>query len=449
MTAPAGRGGPARPRTVLALLLAANLLNFFDRQIPAVVAEPLRQEWNLSDAALGWLGTAFILVYACVGLPLGRISDLHPRRRILSAGLAVWSLFTALSALSRGFWSFFAMRMGVGIGEASCAPAATSLIGDLFPPERRGRALSVFMLGLPAGLALSYVVSGTLAAQYGWRCAFLLPAIPGLAIAIALMTIQEPSRRSPGKPDHGHIRHRAFRIVLRTTTMRWIIASGALHNFMLYALSYFLTAFLMRYHASGLRAAGVISGLITGILGGAGMLAGGWLADAAFRRWKHGRLAAAALAVALGIPAFLLAADQPPGAVAAFSLWFGLAWLLMYIYYAGIYATIQDVLDPSLRATGMSLYFFAMYLLGAALGPVSMGWLSDMLARRAAGGSAAALEPFRAAGLHQAFQVVPLAGVLLAACLVLACRSVSADMDRVTQKGERTMAPAIQASAGR
>jgi len=321
----------ARPWPVLALLFIANLLNFFDRQIPAAVTEPLRREFGLTDAALGWLGTAFIFLYAAAGIPFGRLADRCSRKRILAWGVGLWSLMTAATGLSRGFWSFFVSRMGVGLGEAACAPAATSLIGDLWGPEKRARALSVFMLGLPAGLALSYLVSGLIAHYYGWRQAFLVAAVPGFAVAVLIAGIREPARGAGDTIQVGSRRRqgRPLRVVLAIPTMRWIILTGAVHNFMLYALSYFMSSLLVRHHGMDLRGAGAVSGFVTGIMGGAGMLLGGWLADASFARWRRGRLLTGAAGAALSLPAFWLAAAQPEGEALSFACWMGTAWLLM------------------------------------------------------------------------------------------------------------------------
>jgi MFS family permease len=123
----------SRATYALSVLFAINAMNFFDRQIVGALAEPIRKEWGLSDSALGALGTAFTLLYAFVGIPLGRLSDRSPRKRILGVAVLVWSVLTSLSALTRNYWQLFATRLGVGVGEAACAPAATSLIGDLFP----------------------------------------------------------------------------------------------------------------------------------------------------------------------------------------------------------------------------------------------------------------------------------------------------------------------------
>jgi MFS family permease len=143
----------------LCILFAINAINFFDRQIGGVLAEPVRKEWGLTDTQVGWLATAFTLLYAVVGVPLGRLADRSNRSRILAVGVFFWSLMTAASGLTRNFWQLFVVRLGVGVGEATCAPASASLIGDLYPPQQRAKAMSFFMMGLPIGLALSYLVS--------------------------------------------------------------------------------------------------------------------------------------------------------------------------------------------------------------------------------------------------------------------------------------------------
>src|SRR5262245_30991492 len=164
-TAPAIRGGGY---VALALLFVVNTLNFFDRQILGVVGETIRKEWHLGDDALGFLGTAFTLLYALVGLPLGRLSDRMARTKILAGGVFVWSALTGVSGLCTSYAAMFVARLGVGVGEASCAPAASSMIGDLFPAHKRANAVSMFMMGLPIGIALSYFVAAPIARNHGW-----------------------------------------------------------------------------------------------------------------------------------------------------------------------------------------------------------------------------------------------------------------------------------------
>ncbi len=430
--------GPGRPQrkhlAALALLFAVNTVNFFDRQILSAVTEPLRLEWGLNDTQIGLLATAFTIIYAFAGMPLGRLSDLHPRKWILAGGLALWSALTFTSGLCRSFASLFFLRLGVGAGEAACAPAATSLIGDLFGPAARARAMSTFMLGLPVGLALSYAVSGAVAQQFGWRAAFFVAGIPGFLLAALCLRLREP-RRGEADPrlDAAKRQGSSFLRVLRIPTMRWIILSGAIHNFNMYAVTLFLPALLIRYHGAGIRTAGFVSALVVGGLGGVGMLSGGWAADAAARNRPSGRLVVPAVALLASVPAGVLALLQPQGEVRSFVLYQGLALLLMYVYYGTVYSTIHDVIEPSLRGTAMATYLLAMYVLGASLGPVITGWTSDYFAARAAasaGISAAAAIPdaCKAVGLHQAMYVSPLLSLLLAAVLFRGAASTGKDL---------------------
>src|SRR6478672_7750988 len=176
----------------LAVLLAINLMNFFDRQLIGGVGEGIRREWGLSDTALGLLGTVFTLLYAVVGLPLGRLSDRKQRRLILAGGVFLWSLLTALSGVARSFGQLIVARLGVGVGEATCSPASTSLIGDLVPASARARAVAIWMLGLPLGLGLANGAGGWILQNWGWRKAFFVAAIPGLVCAVLAMLIREP-----------------------------------------------------------------------------------------------------------------------------------------------------------------------------------------------------------------------------------------------------------------
>ena len=196
----------------LFVLFAINTMNFFDRQILGAVGESVRKEFELSDSALGALGTAFTLLYAFVGVPLGRLADRIGRKGILSAGVFVWSLLTVGSGLAQNFWQIFVLRLGVGVGEASCAPAANSLIGDLFPANWRAKAVSIFMLGLPIGIALSFALSGTITKNYGWRSAFLVAGIPGILCAIAVFFIKEPNREACGIARHWRTKTRRFTV---------------------------------------------------------------------------------------------------------------------------------------------------------------------------------------------------------------------------------------------
>jgi predicted MFS family arabinose efflux permease len=447
----------ARVGYALAVLFAINTMNFFDRQILGAVAEPVRKEWGLGDGALGALGTAFTLLYAVVGVPLGRWVDSGNRSRILAAGVFVWSLLTALSGAARSFWQLFAVRLGVGVGEASCAPAASSLIGDLVPPERRSKAIAIFMMGLPVGIALSFAVSSLVAARWGWRAAFYVAGLPGLACAAAALALKEPRRGRAEQHDVGSQRRDGspYLLVLSIPTMWWLILSGALHNFNMYALGAFLSPFLTRFHRVQLVDAGLVAMAVYGLSGVPGLLLGGVAGDAITRRRRNGRLLLAAFAILASVPPLVLALGRPAGDVLGFGLLMGLGCAAMYVYYSTVYATLQDVIEPSLRGTAMALYFLAMYVLGASLGPLGTGLASDFFTARAAaaagvaGTTAAALEPFRAEGLRQAMYLIPALGGILTLVLFAGSRTVARDAEALQRWMKRAGSePALAAAAG-
>lgn len=410
---------------VLLVLYSINTVNFFDRLIIGAVGEPIRKEFMLSDTSLGLLSTAFTLLYAFVGIPFGRLADTVSRKRILSAGVFAWSLLTAASGIAQSYWQIFMLRLGVGVGEASCAPAATSLISDLFPPEKRARAMSIFMLGLPVGIALSFYISGTIAREYGWRYAFFVAGAPGLLLALLALLIKEPARNAPQISEHvGN----PYRQILRSETMLWLILSGAIHNFSLYALSSFMTPYLMRYHGLDIRDANIIAMLVNGVFTLPGLLLGGLVGDLAGKFRHNGGLIVVAGATLLSIPLFVTAIYAEAGSTTLFLFTMGGAFALMYFYYSITYATIANITEPKLRGTAMSVYFMAMYLLGGALGPYVVGMISDHFTRKAASlagitqMTSEALEPFRGQGLQSAMLIVPILCFVLAVVMLLAGR---------------------------
>lgn len=442
---------PSNPWRVLFLLFLANLLNFFDRTIPAILNEPIRLEWGLNDLQLGIIAAAFTVIYAVAGLPLGRLADRGSRTRVMGWGIAVWSAFTAANAFAWSFGSFLVARMGVGVGEASYAPAANSLIGDLFPAERRSRALGIFMLGLPMGLMLAFFTVGPMVAAFGdWRAPFVVAALPGLLLAALMFLVREPRRgaservrgaeagAAAGSAEGagaagGEAAAGPIRTVLRTRTILWIILSGIAVNFAAYAGNGFLVPMIQRYFGLDLTAAAVTTGFIVGVTGLVGLTAGGWVADKVYQRSERGRLVfgAGSLVVAALATAAALASGRE--SVALFAALFGLGWLAQYSYYTSVYPAIQDVVEPRLRATAVALYFAGMYLLGGAFGPVVVGGLSDALARSAmaAAGATEMTDAFRAVGLHDAMFLIPVSLLLTAVFVFLASRSFAADARRM------------------
>jgi MFS family permease len=365
---------------------------------------------------------------------------------VIAIGVTFWSVLTATSGLAFGYWTYLFTRMGVGIGEASCAPAGQALIGDLYPAERRARAMGIFMMGLPFGLFASYLLSGVIAEAWGWRAAFFIACLPGLVLAALALRIREPARgasdaivSTPNPATSGFAG--AFAVILRVRTMWWIILSGILFNFHAYAVNMFQNAFLQRFHEVGLATASKLSAVSLGLAGAIGLLVGGALGDRLRMKMANGRLLVAAVAMLLAAPCIYIALEQPKGSVGVFAFLMGASSACTFVYYATVYTAIQDVVPSHLRATAVSVYFLAFYVLGASFGPTIMGTLSDRMAESAmlaAGASEMSLS-FRASGLHTAMYVMPVLVLLCAGSLFGAASTVAKDMRR----RDETLAAAV------
>lgn len=416
----------------LFLLFAVNTLNFFDRNIPGVVGEQVKKEWQLSDFQWGIVGTAFTLLYAVVGIPLGEWADRGVRTRILSIGVTLWSLLTTASGLAWSYTSMFVIRLGVGVGEATCAPVATSLIGDMAPPAKRAGAMSIFMLGLPVGMCTSFWLGGEVAKLLSWRWAMILAGIPGLVIGIIAWFLPEPERAAP--PADEPSMYQVMRSLFLNPIMILLMISGAIHNFNMYAFAFFSSSYFQRFHGLDVKVAGRILGIAYGV-GGLGILLGGWLCDRVASRRPGGRLEVSTLAIFLSVICYFFGLYCAAGLVYQSALWFLFSYLLSCIYYPGVYATIQDVTTPRQRGKAMAIYFCVMYLIGGSFGTSVTGWLSDKFAREAALAQgvvvlkAADMPPEAAAiGLRTAFFELPILSLVLAFVLLAASRLVAAQL---------------------
>ena len=382
---------------ILFLLFLANLFNFFDRTIPAIIIEPIRMEWNLSDLQLGLIGTAFTIVYAIAGIPLGRMADTGARRKIMGWGLAVWSGLTAVNGLA---WNFF-------------------------------------MLGLPIGLLLAFFTIGAMVKAFdSWRAPFFIAAVPGLILALFMFFIKEPKR---GAAELVQSRttpvEKPLRKVMAIRTFWWLVMAGLAFNFATYACNSFMVPMLQRYFLMPLEQAAMATGVIVGLTGLVGLTLGGWLADKIHQRWQTGRLLFAALSMFIASVAtgYALLAGQIE--IAVFVALFSIGWLFAYNFYTCVYTAIQDVIEPRLRATAMALFFAGLYLLGGGLGPLAVGMLSDHYSHAAmlAAGASEMNETFKAVGLHNAMYLIPVALMLTMVALLQASRCFVADAAKMQQ----------------
>ena len=413
------------------VLFAVNVLNFYDRLVPGALVEPIRKEFHLSDTQIGLLGSIFIWPYAVIGVLMGRLADSGSRKKLLAWGLAVWASLTACTAIAANYSILLFSRLGVGLGEATCAPAATSWLGDLYPPAKRSRVLALFMLGVPIGSAMAAFFSGVIAQAHGWRTAMALAGAPAVLLVPALLALEEPRRGASEARPSAETRASVWRL-LCLPTLWWIIASGLFLNFNLYAIATFLQAFLSRVHRLSLASSGTATGVVYLIGGLGGGLSAGYLGDAIVKRRKDGRMLCAAAAALIAVPLSSLAILTPARSLLSAIAFFVLTYGALTTYYGFVYSAIQDIVAPAQRGIAMAIYFMAMYLCGASFGPLLTGHLSDRLARRAAAlaGSPMVSEAARATGLQQAMLVIPILSAALAAVLYLGSRTIASDIAR-------------------
>lgn len=418
-----------------AVLFLINVLNFYDRNAPGALVEPMRKEFGLTDTQIGLLGGVFIWIYAIVGVPLGRIADSWSRKKLLALGIIVWTALTATAGIASTFAILLFSRMGVGVGEAVCAPAATSWLGDLFPPNRRSRILALLMLGVPVGGALSYFFSGPIAQAFGWRSAMVVAALPGLLLVPLLLVLPEPTRGAAETATHAPT---SLRGLLTIPTLWWIIASGVFVNFNMYAIGTFLPAFLSRVHKLPLGKSGIATGVVYLVGGVSGALLSGYLGDRIVHLRKDGRMRIAAALTAIGAPFAFFGIIQPAGFMALALVCLTIGYGSLNAYYGLVYSSIQDIVPPNRRGFAMSLYFMAMYLCGASFGPLITGNLSDRLAKHAMSTQAAShmTEAFKAIGLQQAMLIIPVLSLLLGIVLYLGSRTITRDLAKRDEQSQ-------------
>jgi predicted MFS family arabinose efflux permease len=373
---------PATRRYVLALLVVVYTFNFIDRQILAILLPAIKAEFGVNDTVLGFLaGSAFALFYATLGVPIALLADRWNRRNLIALSLAIWSGMTALSGVATNIVQLTLARIGVGVGEAGCSPPAHSIISDLYSPQERSTAMGIFTLGISAGIMIAYLAGGWVAENIGWREAFLIVGLPGLALALLVrFTISEPVRgQSDGKKDSaarpGIVAVARF-LLGRKSFLHLAVGSG-LAAFIGYAVISFFPTFLFRSHGMNVTEIGVWLGIILGTAGGLGFAGGGYVADRLGRRGQRyalwGVTAATMFAWLFHLPVFLV--GSPYLALVLFVI----PAIFANFYLATTFAQIQGLVGLRMRAVASALLLFILNSVGLGLGPLSAGVLSDLL----------------------------------------------------------------------
>lgn len=370
---------------VLGLLVLVGVAGWVDRNVLAALLPAIKLEFALSDTALGLLGgVAFGVFYAALGLPVAWLADRCNRRSMIAAALALWSLMTAACGLATGFASLFLARIGVGIGEAGGSPPSVSLVADYFPAQRRALALGVLYLFVPCGFVVGYLAGGWLNDVVGWRLAFVILGLPGLALAaLVRLTLREPPRErsAAATPTLGA----TFRFFASRPALYLVPLGAALHGIGAFAAALWLPTFLMRTFEVSSTVAGAWLALAYGAGGALGVLAGGHVADrlvvrSGSERW-YALWAAAVLVATLPCTFALYLAPTPPLAFAA--LFAGT--LLGHGFLGPVNALMQNLAGPQRRALAAAVYLFLVNLVSMGVGPVAVGALSDTLGPRLGG----------------------------------------------------------------
>ena len=376
----AERDDKAGANATLALLFVVYLFNYLDRTLIYILFQPIKAELALSELQLALLGsTSFVLFYTTLGVPFGRLADRVSRTRMIAAGLAIWSLASALTGAMHDFGGIFACRVLVGVGEATLGPAALSLLADLFSPRRRATVSAAFSAGIPIGAGTALLLGGVFGARFGWRNAFYLCGAPGVLLAGVVLLLREPQRgRTEGAV--AAVAEPLSQTLLGLSRVRGlgtVIFGYALFAIASNALSMWVPSFLVRVYGVPLAKAGLYTGLTAASCGLVGVLGGGFCADLFETRQRGGRLNFSALC-ALGCAALwalLLRSHDVSGVLVCFGglTALGLSWL------GPAAADVQALAGPARRGIAIGVYFFFVNLIGYGIVPPLIGRLSDSL----------------------------------------------------------------------
>lgn len=369
---------PANAKLVLAMLLLVYTFNFLDRQILSILATPTKADLHLNDAQFGAVGgLAFAILYSLLGVPLAFLADRTSRSGVVMWSLVVWSAFTALCGAATGYWQLFFYRLGVGVGEAGGVAPSYALIADYYPTEKRARALAIYSLGIPIGLAGGVLLGGYIAALVDWQTAFIAVGAGGILVAPLFRWLVRDVPRPVVTPLDAVPLSAVFAILSRKPAF-WLLAFGASFSSLCgYGLALWAPSVLIRSYHFSLIQTGQFMGSLLLIGGVAGVFGGGWLADRLGRsdRAWYARLPAFAWIITAPLYALGLLAPNP---------W--LAWPLLLtpnalniLWLGPITTAIQHLVPPRMRATASGSFLFVNNLVGLGVGPVLMGGLSDQL----------------------------------------------------------------------
>lgn len=388
-------------RTHLSLLLLSlvYIFSYIDRQVIAVVIEPIKREFGLGDTAMGVLsGLAFGLVYAGLGIPVGRFADKHSRRTVVAVCATLWSLATMACGLATQFWHLLFARMSVAVGEAGGMAPSISLVSDLYPKKNRALAISIFMVGPQLGLLIGLAAGGLIAQHYGWRHVFLWLGAPGVVLGLLVwLLVREPQRgryddvpskalaAAPTEPLMAQLLR-----LLRITAFRRVAIACALAGVAGYAYGVWVPTFLIRTHGLSLAQAGMWFGVASGLGATIGSVFSGTLCDRLARRDNRWQIALPMLGMLISVLVAVAFFLCPVGGHVSVG---GLQIPTVMLLAAGfgffgswwpplLFTSVSNMVGAGERSVAAALLNFFLTLFGAGFGPLIAGVLSDLLTPR-------------------------------------------------------------------
>ena len=385
MTSPKGAPLPRIRRYAwhtLGLLVLANWLNFYNRQIVSVLAEVIKSEFSLTDAQVGGMNSAFELTYPLGAVVLAIIADRWGRQRIIAFVVSLWSAATALTGMAGSYLSLLLTRLGVGAGQGGYGPSALAVLSEIFPTTFRAQAVGIHAAGLFLGSAASYLLSGLIVQAIGWRVSFIVAGLPGLPLAWFIWRLRSrvhensPPQESPTTLSTSWLTIEELRRLINVPTLRVVYVGGVFVYLATGGLIFWMPSFLQRYHGYTVASAAMVTGVALVVIGVAGVLAGGWLGDRLSQRHPGGKLLTMGLGLAIGTPLGIVGLLTTNRSV--FLITVGMALFLLSFNSSCNGPQIHDVTPPAFRATAQSIYLFLTHILGNLASAPLIGWLSDI-----------------------------------------------------------------------
>jgi MFS transporter, Spinster family, sphingosine-1-phosphate transporter len=367
-------------------MVGINFLNYMDRYVAAVASPLIQEEFNLSNAAIGFLASAFLIVYAFAALPFGYWADRGVRRTVVGVGVTIWSLATLFTGFARNFFQLFLSRAILGIGEASYYPAGTSLLSDYFPKDQRARVMSIWGVGSTIGIAVGFAGGGYIADRFGWRNAFFFAAVPGILFAVLAFGLREPLRgsveaRGPAVRQTRDANVRTFLNLMRIRTLRATILSQVALYFVLASNAFWLPTLLVRRFDLSVSQAGLFAGIVLVLGGLIGTLAGGWIADRLAKKNPAAYLQVGIVGLLVGAVFIVISLVAPLniGPIPIFVPAFLITVIALYLNAGPFTAVAQNVVSPALRASCVTMSLFVAHMLGDSHSTFDVGFLADRL----------------------------------------------------------------------